>query len=87
MIMVTGVVIKTGCGTAGPQMWSEHSGAEPSQDCRDDSGLQVKLSYIPPPLTILNHTVSTVDTFRFLGTYNPQIPVAVLPHRHCSGKG
>lgn len=63
--------MQTDCGTAGPLAWSEHSGAEPSQDRRDDTGLQERLSYIPPPLTILSGTLSTVDTFRILGTYNP----------------
>ena len=39
-------------------------GVKPQQDCGDDSGLSEK----SPPLTIQNDTVSTVDSFRFLGT-------------------
>lgn len=52
---------------AGPLVWSEPSGAEHTQDRGDDSGLQEKPPYTPP-LTILNSTVTTVDTFRFLET-------------------
>ena len=44
-------------------------GVKPQEDCGHGSGLWEK----SPPLTIQNDTVSTVDSFRFLGTTISQV--------------
>ncbi len=48
-------------------MHSQQPGAEHAQNSGDDRGLQEKPPALPP-LTIMDSTVTTVESFRFLGT-------------------
>ncbi len=61
------VCIQTGGWTAGPLVWSEQPGAEHAQNCGDGGGL-LEEPHNSAPFTILNSTVSAVETFRFLGS-------------------
>ncbi len=61
------VCLQTRGWAAGCLVQSQQPGAEHVQHCRDDSRLQEKPPAIPP-LTIMNSTVTAVESFRFLGT-------------------
>ncbi|KAI3363991.1 hypothetical protein L3Q82_001587 [Scortum barcoo] len=47
---------------------SEQPGAEHAQNCGDDSGLQKEPPNTAPPFHPEQHSVSAVETFRFLGS-------------------
>ncbi len=62
------VCLQTRGWAAGCLVQSQQPGAEHAQNCRGDSGLQEKPPCSLPPLTIMNSTVTAVESFRFLGT-------------------
>lgn len=71
---------------AGPLVWSEPSGAEHTQDRGDDSGLQEKPPYTPPPHNPQQHS-DYCGHLQVSGNHNLLEPKVVLPHKHCLEKG